>query len=352
MVIFVSGSGIMSGNATRVLNLSRYINPDVIFSAPKTRAEGNIKFTKFSFRPLSIAEKSLCILSKKPDIIHCFKTLPTSGIPSVLGKIKGSHLIVDWDDFEGFGGFADKDPFPFNYIADLFEKWIVRKADALTVVSSFLEKKAREYGFRGPVYFIPNGADTEGIKCSFPKPSEKIRLIFTGLLHKSSDLGFVLESMKFLGNDFELAIIGDGPRRKEFEMLAKNLGLKNVSFLGMKPREAVKEYLYKSDIALMPFTDSISNRSRSPVKLGEYLAAGKPVVANPVGIIKDIIENGKNGILTKDNPEDFARGIEKLRSRKLMEKISKNARKTAEKYSWKNIAEKLRKVYESFSVPI
>ncbi len=277
-------------------------------------------------------------------IVHCFKTLPTSGIPSWIGKLKGKPLIVDWDDFEGFGGFADRDPFPYNHIADFFEKWIVKRADTLVVVSPFLEEKAREFGFEKPVYFIPNGADTEGIKYSFPE-NEGMKLLFIGLLHKSSDLDFVLKSMVYL-NGMSLTIVGDGPRRKEFEMLAKTLKLNNVEFLGMKKREDVRKYLYSSDIALMPFVDNISNRSRSPVKLGEYLAAGKPVVTNGVGIMKKMIENGKNGIITKDNPEDFAEGIKKLENSKLRKKISVNARKTAEKYSWKRIAKDLERIYE------
>jgi glycosyltransferase involved in cell wall biosynthesis len=343
----VSGSNVFSGNATRILNLSRYIpNTRLVFSPPRKDIE-NASFTHFSNRALSIVEKSLKMLFDSSKIIHCFKTLPTSGIPSMTGKLKGKPLIVDWDDFEGFGGFADKDTFPYNHIANSFEKWIVRRADALTVVSPFLEKKAREFGFERPIHFVPNGADTEGIKYKFPENGGPLKLLFIGLLHKSSDLDFVLKSMVHLKGT-KLTVVGDGPRRKEFEKLAENLGLTDVEFAGMKDREEVKKHLYTSDVALMPFVDNIPNRSRSPVKLGEYLAAGKPVVTNNVGIMRMVIENGENGIITKDNPEDFAKGVKKLENLKLRKKISLNARKTAERYSWKSIAENLGKIYEKF----
>ncbi|MEE9322957.1 MAG: glycosyltransferase family 4 protein, partial [Candidatus Aenigmarchaeota archaeon] len=292
-------------------------------------------------------EKSLKMLLDTSKVIHCFKTLPTSGIPSFIGKLKARPLIVDWDDFEGFGGFADQDHFPYNHIADRFERWVVKRADALTVVSPFLEKKAREFGFEKPIHFIPNGADTEGIRYSFPENKGKLKLLFVGLLHKSSDLDLVLKSMVYL-KDMHLTVIGSGPRFMEFAMLAKSLGLTNVEFVGTKGREEVKKHLYNSDVGLMPFVDNISNRSRSPVKLGEYLAAGKPVVTNNVGIMKTVIENGKNGIITKDNPQDLSEGIKKLEDPKFRKKISINARKTAEKYSWKRIGKDLEKIYEKF----
>lgn len=345
-VTMVSNSNAFSGNATRIISLSRHIPGSRMMFTPPRKDMRNASFTRFSNRPLSIAEKSIRMLRDGSGIVHCFKTLPTSGIPSLFGKLRAKPLIIDWDDLEGFGGFADQDPFPYNHIADRFERWIVRRADALTVVSPFLEKRARELGFEKQVHFIPNGADTEGIRYSFPRDSGKLKLIFIGIMHKSSDLDFVLECMSHL-EGFDLTAVGDGPRRKEFEKLAKKLGLENVDFVGRKSALEVREYLYRSDVALMPFVDSLSNRSRSPVKLGEYMAAGKPVVTNNVGIMRKVIEDGKNGIITRDTPEDFARGIKRLRSERTRKRISVNARKTAEELSWKKIAGKLEAVYET-----
>ena len=344
-ITMVSGSNALSGNATRIINLSKYVSDAKIMFSPPRKEIKNACFTRFSNRALSIVEKSLKMLFDTSKLIHCFKTLPTSGTPSFIGKLKGKPLIVDWDDFEGFGGFADQDPFPYNYIADRFEKWIVRRADALTTVSPFLEKSARELGFEKPIYFIPNGADTEGIRYSFPENKGRLKLLFVGLLHKSSDLDLVIRSMVYL-KKAELTVVGDGPKRRDFEALAKKLNLENIEFTGMENKDEVKKHLYASDVTLMPFVDNVSNRSRSPVKLGEYLAAGKPVVTNNVGIMKMVVKNGKNGIITKDNPEDFAEGIKKLEDSKLRRKISVNARKTAEELSWKNIASKLSEVYD------
>ncbi|MCK5022701.1 MAG: glycosyltransferase family 4 protein [Candidatus Aenigmarchaeota archaeon] len=345
LVTMISSSNAFSGNAVRVTNLSKHIKGSkAIFSPPRKNIE-NAEFVFSSNRALSIAGKSLKMCVDKSKIVHCFKTLPTSGIPALFGKIKRKPLIVDWDDYEGFGGFADHDRFPYNHIADKFEKWVVKRADALTVVSPFLEEKAREFGYDGPIHMIQNGADIDGIRYYFPNNKGELKILFVGLLHKSSDLDFVLKSMTYVKN-VKLTVLGDGPRKKEFELLAKKLNLDNIEFLGMKKENDVKKHLYSSDIALMPFVDNISNRSRSPVKLGEYLAAGKPIVTNNVGIIKNVIEHGKNGIITNDNPQDFAEGIEILRNIKTRKNISINARKTAEKLSWKNIAFDLKKVYD------
>lgn len=347
LVTMVSSSNAFSGNAVRVINLSRHIRGSRIIFSPPKRDIKNASFVFSSNRCLSIIGKSLKMATDKSKITHCFKSLPTSGMPSLVGKMRRKSLIVDWDDFEGFGGFADHDRFPYNHIADKFERWMVKRADALTVVSPFLEKKARELGFEKPIYFIPNGADTGSIRYSFPDSSGPLNILFVGILHKSSDLDFALRSMVYV-DDAKLTVVGYGPRKGEFEDLAKKLSLKNVEFVGKKNSDEVREYLYGSDVALLPFVDNISNRSRSPVKLGEYLAAGKPVVTNNVGIMRKVMENGRNGIITRDTPEDFATGIRRLGSTKLRKKISLEARKTAEKLSWKNIAKDLENVYQRF----
>ncbi|MDI6825974.1 MAG: hypothetical protein QMD36_02125 [Candidatus Aenigmarchaeota archaeon] len=78
---------------------------------------------------------------KDYDIVHCFKPLLSSFIPSyVISKLKGAKLILDWDDWEGEGGFAEFDPFFLRDFLDSFQISCVRKADAIVTVTTFLKK--------------------------------------------------------------------------------------------------------------------------------------------------------------------------------------------------------------------
>jgi len=69
--------------------------------------------------------------------------------------------------------------------------------------------------------------------------------------------------------------------------------------------------LSRMDIGIMPLTDTPFERGKGGYKLLQYMAAGKPVVASPVGINNQIVTEGENGFLCKDPGEWFA-ALEKL----------------------------------------
>ncbi|MDI6825973.1 MAG: glycosyltransferase [Candidatus Aenigmarchaeota archaeon] len=205
------------------------------------------------------------------------------------------------------------------------------------------------------MYLIPNGVDVDFFKPKYK--GSKIRdkfscplIVFVGVLYKSCDLDIVIDAMKYVVNDLpaKLIIVGDGPRKIEFFERVKKLKLeRNVIFVGHKRRELVPEFIGAADVVVLPMKDNLANHSRSPVKLGEYLASGKAVVASNVGVAKEIIENYHNGILTSNNPKKFGEAtVELLYNEMLRKKIERNARKTAEeKLDWKIIAKKLRNIY-------
>lgn len=129
--------------------------------------------------------------------------------------------------------------------------------------------------------------------------------------------------------------------------MAKKLNIEEkVKFLGMKKREEVPHYISLADVVTLPMTDNLVNRSRSPVKLGEYMASGKAIIANNIGVIKSVVKTNYNGIVV-DNEKEFGEAIDRLaRDHKLRRKIEKNARNTAEdKLDWKKIAKDLERVY-------
>jgi glycosyltransferase involved in cell wall biosynthesis len=364
----MSYSDINSGNATRLLNLAKNLSKefkvDIFFDGNKNNhIPHQFKNLKINFTPYlknlwitlscGVFHKMIKGL-KNYDIIHCFKPLPSSFFPSLfISKVKGIKLIVDWDDWEGKRGFAEFDPFFLRDFLDWFQIFSIKNAYAITTPSTFLQKTAEK--FNRKVYLIPNGVDIDLFNPNIKKL--KIRnkfncplIVFVGLLNKACDIDVVIRAMTYVTKkiDAKLLIVGGGPRKKEFMRLVKECKMeKNIIFEDYKPREFIPEFIKIADVAVLPMKDNLANRSRSPVKLGEYLACGKAVVASNVGIAKKIIKNYYNGILTSNEPENFGKSIIKLlENNNLRKKLEKNARKTAErKLDWKKIAKKLEEIY-------
>lgn len=91
-----------------------------------------------------------------------------------------------------------------------------------------------------------------------------------------------------------LLVVGDGPVRADLERLATDLSLRDrVRFTGVVPRERVPEHVAAFDIALQPAVVAYA----SPLKLFEYLALGKAVVAPRQPNIEEILAHEDNALL-------------------------------------------------------
>jgi glycosyltransferase involved in cell wall biosynthesis len=92
----------------------------------------------------------------------------------------------------------------------------------------------------------------------------------------------------------QLIVVGDGPVRAELERLATELSLQDrVRFTGVIDRDRVPEHVAAFDIALQPAVVAYA----SPLKLFEYLALGKPVIAPRQPNIEEILTDGDNALL-------------------------------------------------------
>lgn len=145
------------------------------------------------------------------------------------------------------------------------------------------------------MYVIHCGIDpTLFTPVSHHKNSKK--LLYVGRLANGKGLPLLLESLvtlKASHPDLMLTIVGDGSDRKNLELLAAQLGLKEkVKFVGSKSQTEVLQYLQKTDIFVLPsFSEGV------PVVLMEAMAASIPVVATQVGGVSELVEDGVNGYL-------------------------------------------------------
>lgn len=146
-----------------------------------------------------------------------------------------------------------------------------------------------------------------------------------------------------------LLLVGDGPGRPALEQKIGEAGLgAAVTITGLVPQTQVPAILAATDIAVLPYPQLPSEMWFSPLKLYEYMASGKAIVASRAGQIAEILEDGNNGILVP--PGDVA-ALGDAISRLIREpaeraRLGQNARQQAvEHHSWKQYATQVSEIY-------
>ncbi len=123
------------------------------------------------------------------------------------------------------------------------------------------------------------------------------KLLFVGRLTAVKGLGVLfkaLTAVKLSHPQVHLTVVGDGPDRALLETQVRELGLQqNVSFVGYRTQDQVRQHLAETDIFVMSsFAEGV------PVVLMEAMAAGVAVIAPRIAGIPELIDDGQNGYLT------------------------------------------------------
>jgi len=146
----------------------------------------------------------------------------------------------------------------------------------------------------------------------------------------------------------KLVLAGDGPERKRILELVQEKKIKNIKFLGNVKYENLVNYVNESDICVALFDRNYSTIKKfgyfySPIKVHEYKACGKPVVASGIGNLKELVRNGVNGFTVDErNVDEIVDAVLKLFGNdKLRERIRKNNIKEREKYNWKSVTKNI-----------
>lgn len=154
-------------------------------------------------------------------------------------------------------------------------------ADLIIAVSPSLFETWRSRGHR--TVFVPNGCDVQGLAnvdaaevpedVALPPPV----LGFVGTLGDRVDFR-LLRALAAQGRSLLLV----GARQKSFSLLGISdlLDRPNVRWVGPKPYASLGSYLRTIDVGLVPYRDDVFNRASFPLKMLEYLAAGRPVVSS------------------------------------------------------------------------
>jgi len=175
-------------------------------------------------------------------------------------------------------------------------------------------------------------------------PQHKKIITYTGSLYKNRKIENILELAGLFKDRFFAVIGGPEERAGYYRHLARSLKLENIIFTGKVPHEEIPKYLFASDILLALWSSDVPTiHYCSPLKLFEYMATGRTIIAHAFPTIKEIIQNGMNGILCKpDSFDDLVQSLESALAMPQKNKLAETARRDAfEKYSWDLRAKKI-----------
>jgi len=223
---------------------------------------------------------------------------------------------------------------------------LCEKADAIIVCSQRLyEMKSR---FVEKLHLVPNGVDAEhyatvadrSLPVAPPAAGWKRPVFgYTGTIHPDRVDVPLLQHLAAALPQATFAMVGPNhlpaPTMQQFEKCP------NVVFTGPVPYHDIPDYMRAFDVCMTPHRMTAFTESLNPIKLWEYLAAGKPIVSTDVAGFRDY----PHYVRIASTPESFAAAL--VASLDEPAAMGESRREEARRHSWKSRVDKIESIIES-----
>lgn len=289
------------------------------------------------YNPINILK--LIPFLKKYDIVHTHNTAPQlfTAIASMLSPV----VLVTTEHSTSNRRRNWKWYVPID-------RWMYSRYKVVICISSGTAVNLKKYVFvKCPIFTIYNGINIQKFyrKCQFTheelhvKDNATIITMVAGFRYQK-DQKTLIRAISLLPNKYELLLVGDGEKRKECELLSKELHCYDrVHFLGF--RSDVAEIINSSDIVVMS-----SLWEGFGLAAVEGMAAGKPVVASDVQGLAEVVE-GAGILFPKGDYQCLAKEIEKLSDDKAYyNTVSNRCAQRALEYDINKMVDGYIKIYE------
>jgi len=306
-------------------------------------ANDNIKIVSLDFSPSKIIsvifEIKKIVNEIKPRFIYTRYSFKSFYIPALIKIInKSSRIILE-----------------VNSLAVNLSKKL-KLADQIALSSSNLilcisdELKAKvlqkyKNTDKDKIIVLQNGVDISRFKTK--EISEKsnnslLKIGYTGTLKFNYGIECLIDAVKETvdcGINVQFNIAGTGPAKENLAKLSN--GYDQIIFHGKIDYEKIPDFLQKQDILL--YSTSEQNFFQSPIKIYEYMAAAKPIIAMSTPTTELLLENNISGILVPvGNSTEITASIKSLsESPTLRETLSINVRIKAHNHDWTSRMESL-----------
>lgn len=295
----------------------------------------------------------------KLDIIHTHH-------PILLGqtaatKAREYNLPLVFTFHTQYHEYTHYIPFPQEQVQEFIKTRVImwlqefmRKCQHIIIPSESMRTVlVNDYGLVDRFTVIPTGIDItpykkangSELRTQWNWQDDKV-IISAGRLAEEKNWETLLRAFAIAQRaqaDIRLVLLGDGPQADALRQLAGELEITDrVTFVGKVPFEEIPNYLKAADL----FSFASITETQGLVTL-EAMAAGLPVVAVDASGTRDILEDGKQGFLTQNDPNDLANGMIKMfENPSLVSKFKSASLRTSRAFDNQRLARKMFKVYE------
>jgi glycosyltransferase involved in cell wall biosynthesis len=288
---------------------------------------------------LSMFYYFFALMNRKPDTVIIIKPYPNTVLPALMLKSAGAKIIIDIDDLD----YAYRKSV-LSGLINRMQARMIETADLLTSHNDELIRaiKREHPEFKDRIYRLNQCVDLElfSIKSVDRRSVKDIRAEFSGKrmlfymanLNIASHLDEILSAIAVLKKEeIILVIAGGGPLLSRYKRAARSAGvMEKTVFLGPVDREKAVNYMAASDLCLVYYNEAPVNKYRASMKLREYLALSKNVVADGVGEIKNFRD-----VIYMSRPTVLAYAAEIKKRLKTLDKRAKKGYKLIRnEYNW------------------
>jgi glycosyltransferase involved in cell wall biosynthesis len=288
------------------------------------------------------------------DLVYCFKPMPSSfGIGLLAKRFKAFPLLLDiedWDFPAWLTNFERRSkayilysiitslPSPQSAVYGFLLEPLVKHADAITVVSSFLQ--GRFGGFRlvhgaNTDFFDPAKYEQNVLREKYGVPHTDKIIFFGGTPRPHKGLDDLVEAIDLLGYaNLRLMIVGGHPADPYVAGLKLKAG-ERIRHIGYQPHYLMPELLAVADMVALPQRFNVVAKAQIPGKIFEAMAMAKPLVVTRMSDLPEIVE-GCGLVVDPGNLAQLAQAIESLLADKNrgLELGNRARQRCQELYSW------------------
>ena len=265
-----------------------------------------LDYPLFKYPPYTVALSSEMVKVARQynlDVLNVHYAIPHATAAYLAREVVGLPYVVTLHGSDVTILGSD----PSYHIINNFS---VERADSVTAVSEFMRRESYErLGIKREVTVIPNFVDTNIFSPVERDIVQKDCEECGSIIHVSNfrpvkrvqDLVYAMSIIVKEEPEAKLLLVGDGPERYNVERLIERLNLQNsIKLTGF--RSDVANLFRCADIGVL-----CSETESAPLTLLEGMSTGLPMVATSVGGVPEIVNNGKNGLLSQPkNPEELA----------------------------------------------
>ena len=181
-------------------------------------------------------------------------------------------------------------------------------------------------------------------------PKNKTIISYTGSLQNWKGYDTFLKSYDHLKNKENIVYLVVGGSEEQVRKLIEKYKDESIIFVPFVENSKIPLFLKASDILIIPNSSKyeISVKYTSPLKLFEYMASKRPIIASDLPSIREVVSENNVLFFKPDDEVDLANKIEKLvNDNKLQNKLIKNAHEMVKNYTWEKRAKKIIEVFEN-----